>query len=55
MVNPFDRTFFRFILGFTFILSLSFSVLYFADRYKAGLPVFPDFSGVFQTAFSSVK
>jgi hypothetical protein len=55
MINPFDQTFFRFVLGFTFILSLSFSVLYFAGRYKEGLPLFPDFHAAFQTAFSSVK
>jgi hypothetical protein len=33
MVNPFDRTFFRFLLGFTFILVMSFGVMYFAELY----------------------
>ena len=37
MVNPFDKTFFRFILGFAFILSLSFGVLFFAGRYQSSL------------------
>ncbi len=35
MVNPFDRTFFRLILGFTFILSLSFSIMYFVNKYSS--------------------
>ncbi len=30
---PFDKTFFRFVLGFAFILSLSFSVLFFTGMY----------------------
>jgi hypothetical protein len=32
MVNPFDRTFFKFLFGFLAILVFSFAVLYFADR-----------------------
>ena len=53
MINPFDQTFFRFVLGFTFILSLSFSVLYFAGRYKDGLPFFPDFRTTFHNTLAS--
>ena len=41
MVNPFDQTFFRFVLGFAFIMSLSFSVLYFAERYQNHQPLLP--------------
>ena len=33
MTNPFDRTFFRFLLGFCFMLSLSFAVFYFVGKY----------------------
>jgi hypothetical protein len=33
MVNPFDKTFFRFLLGFTFILTASFGVMYFVGVY----------------------
>jgi hypothetical protein len=32
MVNPFDRTFFKFFFGFVTILLLSFCVLYFANQ-----------------------
>ncbi|MDR3558513.1 MAG: hypothetical protein P4L61_03205 [Candidatus Pacebacteria bacterium] len=32
MVNPFDRTFFKFFFGFLTILLLSFCVLFFANR-----------------------
>jgi hypothetical protein len=32
MVNPFDRTFFKFFFGFITILLLSFCVLYFANK-----------------------
>lgn len=37
MVNPFDRTFFRFVLGFAFMLSLSFAILYFVGQYSSNL------------------
>ena len=37
MINPFDRTFFRFMFGFVFILSLSFAVLYFVGKYSSDL------------------
>ena len=30
---PFDKTFFRFVLGFALILSLSFSILFFTGKY----------------------
>jgi preprotein translocase subunit SecG len=33
MKNPFDQTFFKFLLGFTIILSVSFFVLYFVGKY----------------------
>lgn len=32
MVNPFDRTFFKFFFGFITILLVSFCVLYFANH-----------------------
>ena len=32
MVNPFDRTFFKFLFGFLIILGLSFCVLFFANQ-----------------------
>jgi hypothetical protein len=35
MVNPFDRTFFRFVLGFTLMLSLSFAIFFFIGRMNA--------------------
>ena len=35
MVNPFDRNFFKFFIGFVCILALSFGVLYFVGRYSA--------------------
>ena len=34
MNNPFDNTFFKFLIGFIFILLVSFSILYFASEYK---------------------
>ena len=37
MVNPFDRTFFRFLCGFACILIASFAVLYFVGRYSGDL------------------
>jgi hypothetical protein len=33
MVNPFDKSFFRFLIGFACILILSFVVLYVAGQY----------------------
>lgn len=33
MRNPFDATFFKFLLGFTVILSMSFAVLFFVGKY----------------------
>lgn len=35
MVNPFDKTFFRFVLGFSLILSMSFAILFFVNRYES--------------------
>jgi hypothetical protein len=35
MVNPFDRTFFRFLLGFTLILVVSFAILFFVEQYSS--------------------
>lgn len=32
MHNPFDKSFFKFLLGFTLILALSFTMLYFVGR-----------------------
>ncbi|MEK7463644.1 MAG: hypothetical protein AAB610_00785 [Patescibacteria group bacterium] len=37
MKNPFDQTFFKFLLGFSFILTASFAVLFFVGRYSTGL------------------
>ena len=33
MVNPFDKNFFRFVLGFSLILSVSLAVMYFGGNY----------------------
>ncbi|MDB5239191.1 MAG: hypothetical protein JWO00_526 [Candidatus Parcubacteria bacterium] len=33
MVNPFDSSFFKFLLGFICILLLSFTVFYFVGKY----------------------
>ena len=37
MRNPFDETFFKFLLGFSFILSASFAVLFFVGIYSTSL------------------
>lgn len=37
MHNPFDKAFFRFLLGFSLILSASFAVLFFVGRYSTSL------------------
>jgi hypothetical protein len=37
MVNPFDRTFFRFLFGFAFILLVSFAILYFVGHYSTAV------------------
>ncbi|HEY9583418.1 MAG TPA: hypothetical protein VJI66_00420 [Candidatus Paceibacterota bacterium] len=37
MPNPFDQTFFKFLLGFSFILSLTFATLFFVGQYDSGL------------------
>lgn len=34
MINPFDRTFFKFLIGFALILGVSFAILYFVGRYS---------------------
>jgi hypothetical protein len=34
MVNPFDKNFFHFFIGFIMILLFSFSVLYFTGKYS---------------------
>ena len=34
MVNPFDRNFFKFLIGFICVLLASFVVLYFVGRYS---------------------
>jgi len=33
MVNPFDKSFFKFVIGFGCILLVSFAVLYVAGKY----------------------
>jgi len=35
MVNPFDRNFLKFFLGFVFILAASFGVLYVVGLYSS--------------------
>ena len=37
MVNPFDRSFFKFFVGFVCILALSFLVLYFVGQWGTQL------------------
>ncbi|MEA2715426.1 MAG: hypothetical protein QOG91_454 [Candidatus Parcubacteria bacterium] len=37
MVNPFDRSFFKFFVGFICILSVSFAIIYFVGRYGLSL------------------
>jgi hypothetical protein len=34
MVNPFDRNFFKFFIGFVIILLMSFAVLYVVQAYS---------------------
>jgi magnesium-transporting ATPase (P-type) len=36
MVNPFDRNFFKFFVGFVCILAVSFGVLYIVGTYTNG-------------------
>jgi len=38
MVNPFDRSFFRFLFGFLIILAASFSIIYFVGQYANNAP-----------------
>ncbi|MBI5126390.1 MAG: hypothetical protein HZA80_01325 [Candidatus Taylorbacteria bacterium] len=35
ILNLFDSTFFKFVIGFTAILSLSFAVLFFVGKYTS--------------------
>ena len=37
MKNPFDQNFFRFLLGFSFILCTSFAVLFMVGQYSTGI------------------
>jgi len=37
MVNPFDRNFFKFFFGFTFLLLVSFTVIYIVQQYGSSL------------------
>ncbi len=34
MINPFDKNFFHFLVGFLLILSFSFTILFFTGVYK---------------------
>lgn len=34
MVNPFDKNFFHFLIGFLMILGFSFSIIFFTGIYK---------------------
>jgi hypothetical protein len=33
MINPFDKNFFKFLIGFVCILCFSFAMLFFVSRY----------------------
>ena len=35
MVNPFDKSFFKFLLGFALILIMSFAIIYFATQHSS--------------------
>ncbi len=35
MVNPFDRNFFKFFMGFVLILAISFGLLYIVGTYSS--------------------
>ena len=37
MQNPFDQTFFKFLLGFSFILVTSFSMIFIVGKYGSSL------------------
>ena len=37
MHNPFDKTFFKFLFGFSFILIASFALLFFIGKYGSTL------------------
>ncbi|GEM_PF-4842686 len=39
MNNPFDGTFFKFLIGFVLILFVSFGIIYLASQYKSNAPV----------------
>jgi hypothetical protein len=35
MTNPFDKTFFKLLLGFSFILLASFALMFFVGKYSS--------------------
>jgi hypothetical protein len=37
MVNPFDRNFFKFFIGFLCILAISFAIMYFVGKWGDSL------------------
>ena len=37
MTNPLDKAFFRFLIGFGLILSMSFALLFFVGKYSSAL------------------
>ncbi len=37
MVNPFDQNFFKFVLGFSFILVASFVLIFIVGKYSSNL------------------
>ncbi len=37
MRNPFDQTFFKFLLGFSFILLSSFAIMFFVGKYSSSM------------------
>ncbi len=37
MRNPFDKAFFKFLLGFSFILAASFALMFFVGQYSSDL------------------
>jgi len=38
MVNPFDRSFFKFVIGFVLLLLASFTLIYFTEKYGTSAP-----------------
>ena len=39
MINPFDRDFFKFLMGFLTILCISFAIFFFVNKYSSTINV----------------